>query len=716
MTYKRNNKIKILSLIYCLSTILFLMLSLSLIISSNGYKIDTWQNYAAFDFEKEVAIDDNGKQVEVNLISTPEQLAGMFLEQSGVHADDYKGSSLLSGKIYKLKNSISLKGRSWSPSKLSSGYIFDGGGFAITDLNVKSNGYAYSISASNVGFVGTNYGIIQNIVFDNAKISYSYSGSQVNVGIVAGSNFGILQNVTTTSNCSITSSSSNTYRIVGGLVGVNNFSSSNFSNKTIVYDVLKTQNLLTSTETPDNIAVSRISAAASIFRCFNNASVSSGNWTGGIVGWNSNGNIIHSYNYGSVSANCGSSYVGGICGITYSSSISMCINYGSVSNTTSSTINWTCCGGITGYAKDVAIVAQNGNVGTITATCSNATASYAGGIVAYSLANITNCFNRGNVTADSKEYSNTENISHDNSTSTVHTDSNLLIVVVYNHYYEWKRFYVSGPSNDTHYALQRTIKYRSAYAGGIVGYLDTSKSASNSYNTGEISGGKKIYNDVYAHTTSYTEDHHTVIMGVWTYNYSTECRVYYDFYNYDYEYYYNSICGNEIDLHNNCYGTMEEPTINLIEYKFVNYSYSHSSTHFLTGGLIDLINLAIKPSNSSSENVTAALTSYKKDSTLTKGDSYSVNGISSVTHTFSKSDDKKTLNFKFSFKTPNGVSHANTKSQTVVNKKSEETRYQQKVDSDMRASSMVNSLGSSYWEISSDANNNYPYIKGMFWR
>ena len=111
---------------------------------------------------------------------------------------------------------------------------------------------------------------------------------------------------------------------------------------------------------------------------------SSGDYVGGIVGWN-NGNVINCAFSGSVSGN---SYVGGVVGVVgdSSGSVKNCYNTGSVNGSAASNN----VGGVVGR-NDEGHVTNCYNTGSVNGSIE------AGGVVGLNLGNVENCYNIGEV-------------------------------------------------------------------------------------------------------------------------------------------------------------------------------------------------------------------------------------------------------------------------------------------------------------------------------
>lgn len=110
--------------------------------------------------------------------------------------------------------------------------------------------------------------------------------------------------------------------------------------------------------------------------CYSNVAVSGANQTGGLVGQNSQGQIINSYNIGSVSST--GDKVGGLVGLNESNNaIANCCNMGNVSSTGSNV------GGVIG---------EGGNLNNCYSAATVSGSGYVGGVVGYKNSTVTNCY------------------------------------------------------------------------------------------------------------------------------------------------------------------------------------------------------------------------------------------------------------------------------------------------------------------------------------
>ncbi|MBQ3495014.1 MAG: hypothetical protein IJA69_06315, partial [Clostridia bacterium] len=404
----------------------------------------TWQDFAQTNFEVGIEKDNNGENVLVNYISTPEQLAGAFKLASAkdsVLADDIStitGANASSTR-YVLKNSIDLRGKAWTPTEFK-GSLFDGGFNTISNLTIATS------SGTEIGFISSTSATIKNVVFSNISISYNKANTGVTIGgVVAKLNSGgKIENVMVTGgSVSCAKATQTTSRTMGGIVGR--------------------------------------ASGSQIYNCTNKASLTNGGHMGGIVGvFTESATISNCFNYGTISAGSFAPFrVGGIIGEASNSagSISLCYNKGLVSVTASNDSD-IAVGGIVGYCY--VGISQCANEANITGGNSSISSVRCGGIVGYTEGSISNCYNTGDIYADAKQNDVTTTVSADVSSTSLggYTWTTGILWWKESHSYTYYYSYdnVSAVANK-----------RTAYAGGIVGYCTTS--ISNCYSEATVSGG-----------------------------------------------------------------------------------------------------------------------------------------------------------------------------------------------------------------------------------
>ncbi len=186
------------------------------------------------------AVSSEGGQENIVVIETAED----FLEFSALCTSE----TYSQGKAFALGADINLEGKAFSPVAVFAG-TFDGGGHQITGLSVTSSG-------SNLGLF--RY-VQEGAVVKNLKVqgNISPSGSRVNIGGIAGTNRGRIENC-------VVSGLLTAHEALGGIVGCNE-------------------------------------ETGVVEGCVNQASLTGNLKTGGIAGWNK-GQILESSNSGQINA------------------------------------------------------------------------------------------------------------------------------------------------------------------------------------------------------------------------------------------------------------------------------------------------------------------------------------------------------------------------------------------------------------------------------
>lgn len=295
----------------------------------------TWQYRADTNFTQSIKTDEEtGEQVVVYNISTPEQLAGMFVHSEKVQADSATSHKV--GDSYQLTQNLDLNGNTWVSVKSFTGN-FDGNGFVISNLNNS--------------FVDELTGIVENLSLE--KINISRSGD---TGAIANTSYGTIKNVHLLSG-SISSSKGN----LGGIVG-------------IMYEGLveNCTNKATVSGTATNIGGFVGNANGGIVtRCLNsggskiNLSDSSFN-VGGIVGKNNASVYLCVNKQGIYAQNLkGDTCLGGIVG-NNTGSIKKCVNNASIQGKSSLAIDVK-SGGIVGQSAGGYTIEYCYNSKTVTA-------------------------------------------------------------------------------------------------------------------------------------------------------------------------------------------------------------------------------------------------------------------------------------------------------------------------------------------------------------
>ena len=339
--------------------IIVLIIQTLIIFAPNVQKEKTWQDYAVTTFEQGVEKDENGNDILVNYISTPEQLAGAFSISSKALSADSIETITGSNANFVLKNSINLKGKSWSPNKFD-GIMLDGNFNTISNLTISTS------SGSEIGFISSTSATIKNIVFSGVNINYNKANAEVVIGgVVAKLNSGgKLQNIMVTDgtvSCAVATTT--TLRRLGGIVGW--------------------------------------AGGAEIVNCINHATLSNGGHMGGIVGvLSESSSISNSFNYGTISANTYAPLrIGGIVGevSTKATKVEMCYNQGEISANSSTYVFGldVAVGGIVGYCYIPVSLCENAANINVGGGGSNSTihTAYVGGICGITSSSVQNCFN-----------------------------------------------------------------------------------------------------------------------------------------------------------------------------------------------------------------------------------------------------------------------------------------------------------------------------------
>ncbi len=442
---------------------------------------DSWQYVADTNFKQSVEIDpETNEQKVYNEISTPEQLAGMFLNTDSNSLKAEKLSDI--STEYKLTKNIDLNGKTWISSDFSE--VLDGGSFIISNLKISSNN-------ATVGFILKLTGTVKDLFFSNVNIEYSGDGSvEYKMGVVCGeSNNGKISNVYIKSGSVVGKIGKNTTKsYIGGIVGFMQGTKPNIEN------------------------------------CYNNATIKNGTHMGGIVGNVDSGTVTRCVNNGKIiideTINLGTYnlieylfikgkvfnlYCGGIAGYYKGGNIlSLCINRASLTTKILQKINLNngislkvmslsnateiMVGGIVGYSTKS--IDKCYNTGEINGGDDYNETTYVGGIAGKSLNTINNCYNTGNLICKSRPIKNDQSI--ENTNTQVETlkvfrsiglgwrDCWLKI---------WTGSYKEDNTKDINQYDNKTT-YQS-FVGGIVGY--STKEVKNSYNIGKITSNSDNY-------------------------------------------------------------------------------------------------------------------------------------------------------------------------------------------------------------------------------
>ena len=427
---------------------------------------DSWQYVADTNFKQSVEIDpETNEQKVYNEISTPEQLAVMFLNTDSNSLKAEKLSDI--STEYKLTKNIDLNGKTWISSDFSE--VLDGGSFIISNLKISS-------SNATVGFILKLTGTVKDLFFSNVNIEYSGDESaEYKMGVVCGeSNNGKINNVHIKSgNVCGKIGYNSTKNYIGGLVGF----------------------------------MQGVDSKQNIWNCSNNATIENGLYMGGVVGNIKSSEINNCLNNGeiliSASINNGLFvksyyvYVGGVVGYSLETSIYNSINRGNVNGILEQKLGISpnyvnrynnseiMVGGIVGYSSKS--IDKCFNTGEIKGGNNYNKTTYVGGIAGKSLNTISNCYNTGNLICKSRPIKNDQSIEN---TNTEIEKVKVFQSGLFNCWLKiWSGSYKEDNTKDISQYDNKTT-YNS-FAGGIVGY--SQYSVLHSYNIGDITANYDNY-------------------------------------------------------------------------------------------------------------------------------------------------------------------------------------------------------------------------------
>ncbi len=667
----------------------------------------TWQDVASYDFDLVDQTFEGGVLTNTYGISTPEQLAGVFMinesaekklnSSSLVYADTITniGSQVQTiNNEYVLLNDVNMSGMSWTPSSTFSG-IFNGNYHVISNLSIESSNYAY------IGMVRRLYGTIKNlflkyIYISNDREATGESGS----GSVAGECYGNISNVT----------------VLEGVV-----------NGPFYYD--------NSDRKTGGIAGS-LTNNGTITNCINYATVGFSKFSGGIVGVQYNGIIKNCYNYGSISNGTNDwPRAGGICGESKGGTIELCVNYGSVTSIrTPEGGGDVKAGGIVGHATQP--IEQCANYGKIEAGTASTSKSFAGGIVGYTTSSIKNCYNRGEIVANAKQTKtyDTSYVNYNNyEVEDLHYFHRLIEEIKImgfikigeiNGFYYY--YYIKGNANNDKEKIERTISSEYAYAGGIAGNVsnDNANSANISYcySTSKVDGGKVQYDDVYAFVLYYFSK--VVESSNLGNNYSTawvnNAVIYYLQLKYDYTYFYNPIIGavNESSSSSgltNTYGIYDYNNSTSASYNCTKYSYEISGRNTMYDfgvSYVDRMSELYSDEDTTSDEKDIGSGTITTSKTISLDSSlFSVENISDVKIYVNLAKSNNRLTVQAQFKSNNKQEKRTlTKNSYTYTNKILASGYTKKTVSTLKSVSL-----GSLWSQSDSLNDGYPYLNGLYW-
>ena len=228
------------------------------------------------------------------------------------------------------------------------------------------------------GVVGSVYGTVKNCTY-----SGTFTGGTTYQGGIAG----YVYSGGTVTGCSFNGTFTSSYSYAGGIAG---YVANGGTVSDCTFDGTLTHSSTSATTYTAGIA-GYVVNGGTVTNCGvgENGSVSGSCSVGGVIGYvtGANASVTGCYNKGTVTGS--GTYTGGIVGRAYTSAnIVECYNAGTV------TSSGTYAGGIVGYAYTNANIQECYNAGTVTSS-----GAYAGGMVGYAAARhtITDCWNEGTV-------------------------------------------------------------------------------------------------------------------------------------------------------------------------------------------------------------------------------------------------------------------------------------------------------------------------------
>lgn len=279
-------------------------------------------------------------------------------------ADDLRNIKLYGN--YLLVCDIDLSGESWSPIGTRDepfyGHI-NGNGHTISGLKVDG-------LTLDIGFIGYNFGVIENLGFKDVNINVSAD----NCGVAAGQNYGMISNCYAEGEITFDEGTNDMAVTVGGLVGFNR---------------------------------------GPVVNCYTNCVINATGdvtiplYAGGLIGQNYDFAITNCYANGDVTVTLPSTgYVGGLIGENNSAAATNCYATGNIDV---SSYRSTYAGGFVGFGKVGSYVncyATGKVVGLSDShkTSSSYTSCYSGGFAGGCTGNMINCFAIGDVKATGSNY------------------------------------------------------------------------------------------------------------------------------------------------------------------------------------------------------------------------------------------------------------------------------------------------------------------------
>ena len=320
-------------------------------------------------------------------------------------------------KYWKMINDLDLVGINWNPIGNASYYFqghFDGNSKMISNL---------TINKGTTSYIGL-FGCITNAEIKNLGIETCQITGDGCVGALSG----LATNISTIENCYVTNGSISGYRLVGGLIGRDNYYSNlTIKNCYVIGSVTGMRDAVGGlvgglfSAAMNNIsncyAICEVSGSYSIgglvgaqahygiidksYACGNvQGNISVGGLVGGFGGYSGDGNLIMIDSYTTVNVStteASNSEIGGLTGVATSCNFTNCYATGNITIAGSSYY----IGGLMGYSSDnnFTYCYATGDI-TVTGVSNN----YTGGLLGTSNDNIANCYAIGNITTGTSNY------------------------------------------------------------------------------------------------------------------------------------------------------------------------------------------------------------------------------------------------------------------------------------------------------------------------
>ncbi|MBO5046466.1 MAG: hypothetical protein J6C93_06310 [Clostridia bacterium] len=403
-----------------------------------------------------------------------------YLIQSGADLallrQSVNAGSTFADTYFKMTKSIDLNNVGFmigTSATVAFGGTFDGNNCSLLNLNTNE-------------LTGKEYTGLFRYLLTGSKVSNLSTYGEYNrvnkfSGVIAGHNYGTIENVTNYVSVTVASGTTagNMQRYGAGIAG--------YTNGDIIGCV--NYGAIGGEEYASGI-VSRLNAAAKIENCINYGNIKgAAQKTAGIVAeGTAGGNITGCVNFGSITGTSRSAGIVG--GKLTNATVTDCINYGDV------TLTGDYAAGIVGAESSVAVIENCVNYGNITAD------QWVGGIAGRNGANITDCINYGTITETAGNFVGGI-VGASSGTRTISGCINYGAVIGTN--------YAGGidgrPYADTLTIVDcinnGTVTCSGTYAGGIVGRTDVAHTTLiNCQSNGEVTA---TYAGVYVGLNSTTE-------------------------------------------------------------------------------------------------------------------------------------------------------------------------------------------------------------------